>query len=301
MGALTIALSLLAALSNACASVLQRLAAAKEDSESEAGHAVNWFVHVLRRPAWLAGFALLLLSTVLQGAALALGSLSVVQPLLTSELLFTLAVGSIAFHHPPDRRTWMAFAALGLGLALFLAAAAPSDGKAVAPAGHWLIAGGAVLFVVVVLVVVARLTSGAPRATLLGLAAAMSFSVTAALLKEVVGRIQLGWAGVFSHWAPYATAVAGLTAFLLMQGAFRAGSLTASQPALTLGDALTSVALGWALFDERIGLGIRIIPEILGVLLIGAGSLGLAGAPSVNGAWDTAPAAKGREAGEEKS
>ncbi|MEU6772336.1 DMT family transporter [Streptomyces sp. NPDC046759] len=291
MSALTIVLALFAALSNASASVLQRRAAADEsDTRSGARHAVRWLANVLQRPHWLAGAGLLALSTVLQAWALAVGSLSVVQPLLTSELLFTLVVGSVVFHRRPDRRTWVAFASLGTGLALFLAAAAPSPGRTSASAGEWLLAGGAVLAAVVALVLASRPTRGGPRAALLGLASAMSFALTAALVKEVVGRFGQGPGAVFGHWSLYATAVAGLVSFVLLQGAFRAGSLTASQPALTLGDAITSVALGWALFEEHVGLGVRVVPEVLGILLIGAGSLGLASAPSVSGAWDAAPA-----------
>ncbi|ARP68681.1 hypothetical protein LK07_01630 [Streptomyces pluripotens] len=290
MGALPILLALLAAFSNASASVLQRRAAADEpDSGRGARHAVRWLVNVLQRPHWLAGAALLGLSTVLQASALAVGSLSVVQPLLTSELLFTLVVGSVVFHRRPDRRTWLAFTALGTGLALFLAAASPSSGRATAPPGAWLLAGTVVMAVVVALVLAARLTEGGPRAALLGLSSAMSFALTAALLKDVVGRFGQGLGGVLAHWSPYATAVVGLISFVLLQGAFRAGSLTASQPALTLGDAITSVALGWALFEEHVGLGVRVVPEVIGILLLGAGSLGLAGAPSVSGAWDSAP------------
>lgn len=291
MGALTIVLALAAALSNASASVLQRRAASDEsDSRSGARHAVHWLANVLRRPHWLAGAALLGLSTVLQASALAVGSLSVVQPVLASELLFTLVVGSVVFHRRPDRRTWAAFISLGAGLALFLAAASPSTGRATAPDGPWLEAGGVVVAVTVVLVAAARLTSGGPRAALLGLASAVAFAVTAALLKEVTGRLGGGLMSVLAHWSLWAMAATGLISFTLLQAAFRAGSLTASQPPLTLGDAITSVALGWALFDEHVGLGARVVPEIIGILLIGAGSVGLAGAPSISGAWDTSPA-----------
>lgn len=284
----TVVLALLAALANAAASVLQRRAAADEaDAGAGVRHAAHWMAHVLRRPFWLAGAALLAVSTVLQAAALTVGSLSLVQPLLAAELLFTLAVGSLVFHHTPDRRTWLAFVALALGLAFFLGAAAPTEGRADATPGRWLLAGAAALAAVVALVLVSRLTRGSPRAALLALASAVSFATTAALMKEVTGRIGDVGAGIFATWPLYALAVAGMTAFVLLQGAFRAGSLTASQPALTLGDALTSVALGWALFDEHIGLGLRLVPEILGIALIGAGTVGLAHAASQQETWDT--------------
>ncbi|MFF8905728.1 DMT family transporter [Streptomyces olivaceoviridis] len=288
MMALTVLLALLAALSNASASVLQRRAAVQEepDQDGGAGSAVRWFAHLLRRPYWLAGAGLLGLSSLLQAGALAVGSLSLVQPLLTAELLFTLAVGSVVFRRRPEARTWLAFVALAGGLALFLLAAAPSAGRPTARPGDWLLGGGGALGVVVLLMVVARPTRGASRAALLGLASAVSFATTAALLKEAVGRLGQGPAEMFGHWSLYATGAAGLVAFLLLQGALGAGSLTASQPALTLGDALTSVVLGWVLFGETIHLGLSLLPEAIGVVLIGAGSIGLVHSPSVGGEWD---------------
>jgi drug/metabolite transporter (DMT)-like permease len=285
--ALTVLLALLAALSNASASVLQRRAAVQEPEEGTgARSALRRLGHLLRRPNWLAGTGLLALSSVLQGGALAVGSLALVQPLLAAELLFTLAVGSVVFRRRPDPRTWLAFAALAVGLAVFLLAAAPSRGRASAPPGAWLLGGGGAFGVVIVLVAIARPTKGAPRAALLGLASAVSFATTAALLKEAVGRLSQGPGAMFAHWSLYATGAAGLVAFLLLQGALGAGSLTASQPALTLGDALTSVVLGWVLFAESIHLGLHLIPEVVGAALIGGGSIGLAHAQSVAGEWD---------------
>ncbi|POX51343.1 hypothetical protein C3489_20410 [Streptomyces sp. Ru71] len=287
MTALIVVLALLAALSNASASVFQRRAAAAEPADGDGARgALRLFARLLRRPYWLAGALLLLASTVLQAAALAEGSLSLVQPLLTAELLFTLAVGSVVFGHRPDRRTWLAFTALAAGLALFLGTAAPSGARTTASPGRWLLAGAVAAGVVAGLVLVARTVRGAPRAALLGLASAVSFACTAALLKEVMGRLSQGVGAVPAQWPPYATVAAGLVAFALLQGSLRAGTLAASQPALTLGDALTSVALGWALFQEHIVLGVRIVPELIGVTLIGLGSVGLARAPSVSGAWD---------------
>ncbi|MGW4350416.1 DMT family transporter [Streptomyces sp. NPDC004690] len=298
MSALTIVLALLAALSNASASVLQRRAATDEsDAGSGARQALRWLVRVLRRPYWLAGSGLLALSTVLQAAALAVGSLSVVQPLMASELLFTLAVGSVVFHRRPDARTWLAFAALAVGLALFLGAASPSEGRSTAEPGSWLPVGAAVLGVVVVVLGASRLVTGAPRAGLLGLATAVSFAATAALIKEVMGRLGQGVGAVLTQWPLYVALAVGALSFLLLQSAFRAGSLTASQPALTLGDALTSVALGWVLFQEYIGLGVRVLPEAIGVALVGVGSVGLAGA-AAGDQWDAAPGEREDPGGE---
>ncbi|GHG92874.1 DMT family transporter [Streptomyces rubradiris] len=289
MTAVTVLLALLAALANASASVLQRRAAVQEtDQGGGPGLSIlRRLPQLLRRRSWLAGAGMLLLSSLLQAGALATGSLSLVQPLLAAELLFTLAVGSVVFRRRPDARTWLAFVALAGGLALFLLAAAPTAGRDIARPGAWLLGGGGVLGAVVLLWLAARPAPGASRATLLGLASALCFATTAALLKEAVGRLADGPAAMFGHWSLYATGAAGLVAFVLLQGALAAGPLTASQPALTLGDALGSVVLGWVLFAETIHLGLRMLPEAVGVALIGAGSIGLAHAPSVGGQWDT--------------
>ncbi|WP_320782718.1 DMT family transporter, partial [Streptomyces sp. CRN 30] len=163
MSVLTVVLALFAALSNAAASVLQRRAAARDAEEAEPGRPVRWLLRLLRDPYWLGGAALLAVTTVLQAAALAVGSLALVQPLMASELLFTLVVGSVVFHHRPDRATWLAFGALAVGLALFLGAASPSEGQDTATAGRWAVAGPVVLCVVAVLAAAGRLTRGAAR------------------------------------------------------------------------------------------------------------------------------------------
>ncbi|MFA0841528.1 DMT family transporter [Streptomyces rochei] len=293
MSALTVVLALLAALSNAAASVLQRRAAAQDEGRAGARHTVvRSLLRLVRDRYWVGGALLLALTTVLQGAALAVGSLAVVQPLMASELLFTLMVGSLVFHRRPDLRTWLAFVALATGLALFLGAAAPAAGHDTADPGRWGWAGLVLFVVVTALASVGSLVRGAPRAALFGSASAVAFGGTAALLKEVTGRLPQGVGAVLTQWPVYATGVVGVISFLLLQSALRAGTLAASQPALTLGDALTSVALGWALFGEEIALGVRVLPEVVGIALIGLGSVGLARAPSVHGAWDTAPAAR---------
>ena len=305
MDALTAALALLAAIANGAASVLQRRAAVEQQSweaaEAVAGgahparcgsrrrRAVRRVVGLLRRRYWLAGAAALALAGAFQAGALAVGELSVVQPLLASELLFTLLLGSFVFHHRPDPVTWLSFLMLAVGLALFMAAAAPSGGSATAKAAHWLPVGVCLAVAVALLGLVARAVHGSPRATVLGSITAIGFACTAALIKEVTGRIPDGAAAVFTSGYLYATGAVGLLSLVLLQVTLRAGTLAASQPALTLGDALVSVALGWALFGERVDFGNRPAAGVLGACLIAAGTTGLARSPAVAGQgsqWD---------------
>ncbi|WP_167396650.1 DMT family transporter [Streptomyces antioxidans] len=292
MNALTVVLALLSALGNGAASVLQRRAAMDQvrEERGDGGPLRNLLrlARLLRRPFWLAGLAAMVVSAVAQVGALAVGRLSVVQPLLVSELLFTLVVGSLVFRHRPDGRTWLSFVMLAAGLALFLVAADPSSGSPAARNGRWMPVGVVVALAAGALIAVARLLRGAPRAVALGCATAACFACTAALIKELTGRFPGGVVAVFTGWPLYAVCAVGLLSFLLLQSTLRAGTLAASQPALTLGDALVSIALGWVLFGERIELGLRIVPEVAGILLMAAGIVGLTRSPAMSGGWDQA-------------
>ncbi|MET7904483.1 DMT family transporter [Streptomyces sp. NPDC005355] len=292
MNLLAVLLALLSALGNGAASVLQRRAAMDQEREQQGARGIRpsllRLAHLLRHPYWLAGAAAMVVSAVAQVGALAVGRLSVVQPLLVSELLFTLVVGSLVFRHRPDGRTWLSFVMLAAGLALFLAAADPSRGEAMARNGRWLPVGVAVALVVGTLLAVARALRGPARAAVLGCATAVCFACTAALIKEFTGRFSGGVAAVLTSWPLYAVCVAGLLSFLLLQSALRAGTLAASQPALTLGDALVSIALGWVLFGERVELGLRTLPEVVGIALMAAGIVGLTRSPAMAGGWDAA-------------
>ncbi|MEU5716357.1 DMT family transporter [Streptomyces sp. NPDC020403] len=292
MNVATVVLALFSACANAAASVLQRRAAVEwADRQPEPPGSRMWraggrWAGLLSRPFWIAGAAALVLSAAFQAGALAFGRLSVVQPLLASELLFTLIVGSVVFHRRPAGRTWLSFLALAAGLALFLLAVSPSGGEETGEATGWLPVAALLAVTVLVLLLVARTLHGAARAALLGCATAVCFSCTAALIKEVTGRVGDGFVAVFANGYPYAAAAVGLLSFLLLQSTLGAGTLAASQPALTLGDALVSVGLGWALFGERIPLGLNLLTGALGAVLVAFGTAFLAQSLPGSGSFD---------------
>ena len=179
---------------------------------------------------------------------------------------------------------------LAAGLALFLGSASPAAGFARPSAWRWLIVGTVVLSCVAGLLLIARSVAGGLRAAVLGAATAIGFATTAALIKETTQRFHSGLGEVLTSWPVYAAAAAGATSMLLLQRTLRTGTLTASQPALTLGDAFTSVLLGVTLFGERIALGWRLVPEAVGVCLIAGGVLGLTRTPASSDerSWDDA-------------
>lgn len=292
MNVLTVVFALLCGLSNATASVLQRSAVAGRDRDGGRGlrAAVTRLVQPLRRPVWWAGGAAIGSAALFQVLALNGGQLAVVQPLLASELMFTLVIGTVVFQHRPGAATWRAFAMLAAGLALFLGAASPEDGFGRPSGWRWLIAGVSVLGCVAVLLLIARFLTDGLRAAVLGTATAVCFAATATVMKETTQRFHGGLEAVVTSWPVYAAAALGGTGMLLLQRTLRTGSLTASQPALTLGDALVSTLLGVTLFGERIALGWRLVPEVVGACLIAAGVVGLTRTPATSGerSWDAA-------------
>jgi drug/metabolite transporter (DMT)-like permease len=280
MNTLAVTMALLSALSNAAATVLQRRASVGLAPVVGSGPRVltTRLFQPLRRSVWWIGAGATIASAVFQVIALDSGRLSVVQPLLATELLFALLLGALIFRRRPGGTLWRAFATLALGLALFLVAASPSGGNAQASATRWLAVCGGLLCTVAVLLLVALRLEGRARAAVLGTATAACFSITAALIKEVTRRFPAGLGAVLTTWHTYVAALTGVVSILLLQWTLRAGSLTASQPALTLGDALISVALGVALFGEGIALGWHVFFEVFGVVMMALGVLGLTGA-----------------------
>lgn len=278
---LSVALALIAALGNAAASVLQRRAAAA--APSVGGRRLSWLAGVVRRSGWLWGAALLVFSGLAQAGALATGPLAVVQPVMTTELLFTLALGSIAFRRPPGPRVWVAFLGMAAGLAAFLQIAAPGGGLSSVPPDRWILRAVPVALVMLLLALAGMALHGSPRAAVLGTVTAIGFSFTAALMKDTVALLPHGLGITLRAWQLYAAAAVALLSFFLLQLTLRAGSLAASQPALTLGDSLLSVILGVTLFDENITLGWWILPEAAALGVIVLSSVHLARSPLVSG------------------
>ncbi|MFG2925609.1 DMT family transporter [Streptomyces sp. NPDC048305] len=282
MTLLSIALALIAAFGNAAASVLQRRAAALDLTQAPTDQSPRGFGWI-RRPIWLWGAVMLIVSGAAQALALATGPLALVQPVMTTELLFTLLLAALVFRWPPGARTWMAFCAMAVGLAVTLLLASPSGGTETVPPERWPLSAVPAAIAVTLLVAASRRMRGPGRAAVLGSATAIGFAFTAALVKDTLGLASAHPERLFTGWQIYTTATVGLGSFLLLQATWRAGSLAASQPALTLGDALLSVALGVALFGEHVALGWRVLPQAASLALVAFACVHLSRSPWVSG------------------
>ena len=275
---ISVVLALLTAASNATASVLQRRAASQTQSTKALG-GISLIGQLIRKRVWLAGVGMVVVASLLQAGALATGPIALVQPIFIVELPLTLLLSSWVWHRRLTPRTWGAVALVTVSLGAGLAAAQPSGGGSRASTGIWVLTLIATVGFVGILVGAGIRFSGEPRAALLGLAAACGYSLTAALMKEAVAALDQGVVAFFETWQLYGVAIAGVGSLLLLQNALQAGTLAASQPALTVGDALLSTVYGVMLFHETLRLGWWLIPEIVCLGLIVVGYIEIAKSP----------------------
>ncbi|MEU3187742.1 DMT family transporter [Streptomyces sp. NPDC006923] len=281
---ISVLFAVLTAISNGSASVLQRRAASTVPDT--AAMRLSLIGHLLRQKVWLAGIGLVLVAAGCQAVALATGPIAVVQPIFVIELPATLLIASTVFRVRLPRSAWYGVAAVTCGLALGMASAAPGGGHETVRGTAWIPALIATGIFEAVLIAWSLRLRGNPRAALLGLAAACGYALTAALMKDAVARLDDGGGAValFTSWQLYGTAVAGVGALFLLQNALQAGSLAASQPMLTLGDALISITYGVTLFHETLNVGWWLLPELVAIALIAVGCIELARSPLASGA-----------------
>jgi len=274
---LSVVFGVLAAGANALSSVLQRKAARTAPPGSSRG--LRIVGEQLRNPIWFGGFAMMVAAFALQAAALGFGRLAIVQPILAIELPFTLLLAARMFGRRLGRRTWLGIGAMVFGLAVALAAAAPTPGRTEASDVNWLWCCGGAVAAITVVTVAGFLTSGATRAALFGVSAGGLFGTTATFITTVLHRAAHGPGALFGAWQLYALALTGIAALVALQEAYGSGPLPAAQPGVTLVDPVVAVVLGALLFGERLRGGWLIAPELAGALLIAAGAVELSRSP----------------------
>jgi drug/metabolite transporter (DMT)-like permease len=275
-------LTLGASLANALTSVFQRMGV--ERAPAGTTLRLSLLAYALRRRIWLFGFALMIVSFLLQAVALHFGRLSQVQPILTTELVFLVVILAIWFGFAVTRREVFGALAVSAGLAGFLYFANPEYGTIPPSLWAWIVTGAACLGAMAVAVLLALRGPRWWRAAMFGTAAAISFAFTAACTKEVSGYAAADWASLYRHWQTYALAVFGALAVFLAQNAFHAGPIVASQSTIVLIDPLASILIGVGLFGDNLRTSGPWGPlEALSLLVMFAGAVSLAHSPLVSG------------------
>jgi drug/metabolite transporter (DMT)-like permease len=277
VNALSIGLALLAGFLFAIGSVLQQRGT-MQDLGADALRA-GFILRLLRRPIWLLGVVADGAGYVAQAAALGVGRLVVVQPLMVSSVVFALPLGVWLTGQRVGRREILGAGAVVAGLTVFMSVSNPSGGRTDAPLSVWAIAAGATGVSALALTLAASRRRPAVRAALIGSAAGILFGFVAGLTKSTVDRFDNGAAAVFGDWHIYALAAASLAGFVLVQASLHTGALA---PAITTSmvlETVVGVVIGVTVLEENLHeseSGLAVTALALAAIVVGL--LALAGA-----------------------
>lgn len=299
--ALPTVLGLLAAFLFAASAVLQQRASRRVAAEvhDRGGHsALIRYLPVLRlvrrllgHPLWLLGWGTNLLGFLTQALALHLGSVALVQPLLTTQLLFTMGLVSLWSRLLPRTRDWLAVLSMCAGVVVFLSArgAAPVDGSA--QRAEVLLALTAAAVSVCALVVCAQGREPTVHAATVGVGAGICFAVSAVLIKlTTADLLERGVLATALDWPGYALALSTGVGLLLGQQAYAAASLPVAVAAMSVTNPIVSYVIGVLAFHVAPPTGAGTLAAVaVSGLLLSLGAVGLAHSPAI--LHDVAPEA----------
>ena len=242
--------AVLAGLCIATGGVLQQRAASKRPSGERMS--AQLMRSLVSDKTWLMGIGAAVLSYGFQAVALSFGPLTLVQPLVVSELLFAVPVSVRLRDLRLRGRDWVAVGSVVAGLAIGIVAADPKAGNPIEPIVTWAPALGGVFLLVAASVVTAKRVDGPAKASAFALAGACTMGLQSALYAATLAYLRKDLWGVFLHWETYALVVASLIGMFLIQNAFQSGPLAASTPLTDSVLPLVAIALGVGLFGESI-------------------------------------------------
>lgn len=201
---------------------------------------------------WWLGAVVAFSGFALQAAALGLGSILLVQPLVVLAVLFALPMEAWADYRRPRRREWTWGGVLVVCVVVFLAIARPEPSR---HRPHELTVWATVLAIIVVVaacVICAERSSPHYKALFYGLAAGTLFGASAMLVKAVIYQVVHRELAVFTFPEIYLFAVVVTGAVFAQQRGFGAGELQTSFPAMTVMEPVVAMALGVLLLGENV-------------------------------------------------
>src|SRR5262245_8623833 len=227
----------------------QRVAMTTSDEQAESA---TILLQLARNPVWLAGVGTYAFAYLVQAAALGIGRLVVVQPILATTIVFALPLGARLSAQRITQRDVAAAFLVTAALGAFLFLSNPAGGREDAPLGQWAIVGGAVIAVALLLAGAGERRSGALKAALIGTAAGLCFGLVSALTKGAVEVLEDDGIGLLANWHIYAVLGIGAIGMTLTQRSLQTGVLPPAIATSSIFNPALSVALGLTLFEERI-------------------------------------------------
>ena len=212
--------------------------------------------YLLSKPTWLIGQFLALVSFFLHAVALHFGPLALVQPIVVSGVVLAVPARSALSRRWPSGAEVAAVAVATAGLAVFLVASDPSEGKDVPPSWQPLVfalAGiaGAAVAVWGSVVMAHRLHRPRRAAALLGVSAGILFGVVAGMVKLTIDvAIDDGIDAMLTTWPLWLLLLCGAGGIISNQRAYTLAALSASLPVLNIVNVVVSLVFGLLVFDE---------------------------------------------------
>ncbi|MFH8240514.1 DMT family transporter [Streptomyces sp. NPDC018321] len=262
--ALSVLLSLVSAVAYAGGAIVQEQVAASSPGAQYAP---------LRRPGWWAAVALNGLGGLLHVVALALGPLSLVQPLGALTIVFALPMAALFVGRKAGRTAWRGALMATVGLAGLLSLVGASDTQSLDTAQRVFTAsvtGG----VIVALMIAGRAAHRHPavRSILLATASGIAFGMSSVFTKTVA----VDWAGGVSVADVPSLAVIGVLAtagMLLSQASYRGAGLAAPLATLTVVNPVVAAVVGITMFGETFRYGTTGTVLALSCGVVAAGGL----------------------------
>ena len=224
---------------------------AHEVTDEPVSH-LELFTRLLRDRQWWLGSLVAAAGFALQAAALGLGSVLLVQALLVTSLLFALPINARISHRRVTRRQWLWAALLAASVVVIVTVGNPTAGHSHASWKTWT----AVIVVLgpalILCVIGAGIVKGPASAVLLGFVSGALWGVFAVLTKGVVDRLDDGLWAVVRNPELYVWALVAIAGTAYQQASFRAGSLTASLPTMTVAEPMVGSVLGVVVLGEAL-------------------------------------------------
>ncbi|MDZ4266519.1 MAG: DMT family transporter [Mycobacterium sp.] len=228
---------------------------AHEVTDEPVGH-LTLFLSLLRDRRWWLGSGVAAAGFALQAAALGLGSVLLVQAVLVTSLLFALPISARQSHRRVTRWEWMWAVLLAGAVIVIVTVGNPTAGQSRASLQSWIEVAAVLGPALVLCLIGARVWSGPAGAVLLAVVSGALWGLFAVLTKSVVDRLDVtSVAGVGKLLATpelYAWALVAVAGTAMQQASFRAGTLTASLPTMTVTEPMVASALGVVVLGETL-------------------------------------------------
>ncbi|MDT5361560.1 MAG: hypothetical protein QOC69_3322 [Mycobacterium sp.] len=210
------------------------------------------FTRLLRDRQWWLGSIVSGVGFGLQAAALGLGSVLLVQAVLVTSLLFALPINARLTHRRVTRFEWIWAGLLAVSVAVIVTVGNPTEGQSRASFETWTLVIAVLGPALVACMIGARVFSGPVSAVLLAIVSGALWGLFAVLTKGVVDRLDDGILALLKTPELYAWVVVAIAGTAWQQSSFRAGSLTASLPTMTVTEPIVGSVLGVVVLGEAL-------------------------------------------------